>query len=294
MDPALGWRRAADRARPGGASLAFPLERPSQPPRKVRGVIAQTNLQLERQLVAAGWSDTDLLLVAAGYRLAVRLFAGGVRSSGKPFLCHVVGTASLVARHDGAPPLVAAALVHAAYSHGTFGDGRAAGRTDRRADVVRAHVGSESESIVSEYHQLAITEEYVERLEATREPLSEGPRQQLVLLLANHTDDLLDGGIAVLGDAVPWRYQPPTVARLVEVARSNGLSAMADDLEDAARIRPVDVPPAFRRAGPKRTEWATPRIDGLGDVPWSTIARATTVAAGRRAGWLLRRVSGRT
>ena len=42
----------------------------------------------------------------------------GYRPSGKPFICHLVGTASLAAIAGAAPPVVEAAMLHAWRTHG--------------------------------------------------------------------------------------------------------------------------------------------------------------------------------
>jgi (p)ppGpp synthase/HD superfamily hydrolase len=65
-----------------------------------RSGYAQTNLQLYRQL--RDRTDADVALVAAAYELALSLFPRSFRATGKPFLCHLVGTASILDSH-GAP-----------------------------------------------------------------------------------------------------------------------------------------------------------------------------------------------
>jgi (p)ppGpp synthase/HD superfamily hydrolase len=57
--------------------------------------IAQTNLQLDRQLDRVGWPVDDRVRVAAAYDLAARLFTGQYRPNGKTFVAHVCGTASI-------------------------------------------------------------------------------------------------------------------------------------------------------------------------------------------------------
>ena len=57
--------------------------------------VAQTNLQLQRQLELAGWSLHDRERVGNTYTLAAQLFSGRYRTSGKTFLAHLCGTASI-------------------------------------------------------------------------------------------------------------------------------------------------------------------------------------------------------
>ena len=82
---------------------------------------AQTNIQLFEQLRQGGMPEAERARVAAAYDLAARLFTGRFRCSGKTFLAHLVGTASVAARHGGSEPIVSAALLHAAYDQGDFG-----------------------------------------------------------------------------------------------------------------------------------------------------------------------------
>src|SRR5438093_12019705 len=85
---------------------------------------AQTNIQLYTQLLAAGHSVEDVRRVRAGYSLAAELFAGQLRPEGRPFLCHLVVVASIVAMLETASTIIIAALLHSAYTHGDFGMGR--------------------------------------------------------------------------------------------------------------------------------------------------------------------------
>ena len=75
-------------------------------------LIAQTNLQLYNQLFAQPSTANDLGDVRAAYELAAELFSGLYRCSGKPFVAHVVGTASVVATVDGRRDLLSPAPVH--------------------------------------------------------------------------------------------------------------------------------------------------------------------------------------
>ncbi len=98
---------------------------------------AQTNIQLYGQLLQCNWSDADLRQVQAAYALAMTIFAGHYRPNHKSFLAHLVGTASILAAHDADATIVAAGLLHSAYSHGEFGDG-SRGMTAAKRRTVRA------------------------------------------------------------------------------------------------------------------------------------------------------------
>ena len=111
---------------------------------------AQTNLELYAQLGAAGYGEAAVPATAAAYMLAARLFAGLHRASGKVFLAHVVGTASVLVEARARLDVVLAGLVHAAYTHGEFGDGWTGATAAKRAQV-RAAIGAEAETLVDRY-----------------------------------------------------------------------------------------------------------------------------------------------
>ena len=79
---------------------------------------AQSHLHLYRQLQDASYSVEDLLLVDRSYRFAMRLFAGYYRPNNKPFIMHLVGVASILANVRQPPFMIAAGLLHSAYSLG--------------------------------------------------------------------------------------------------------------------------------------------------------------------------------
>jgi len=82
---------------------------------------AQTNLGLYKQAHAAGYARGELVWLRDCYEFATSLFTGHLRASGKPFLSHLVGTASTLAALGAPAVAVGAGLLHAAYSDGDFG-----------------------------------------------------------------------------------------------------------------------------------------------------------------------------
>jgi hypothetical protein len=155
--------------------------------------VAQTSLQLYNQLVAAGWSDAGLRRARAAYTLATDLFAGQMRSSGKTFLEHLVGTASTVAAVGGRPDLVHAALLHAAYTHGEFGDGRRDAAEPKRL-TVREVIGVEAEELVADYATLGYSAATIERWRREATILTPREHDLAVLRLANEVDEHVDLG----------------------------------------------------------------------------------------------------
>jgi len=142
----------------------------------------------------------DIKCVRASYDLSTRLFTGRFRGSGKSFLAHAVGTAGILGLLRAPGPVVAAGLLHAAYTHGDFGDGRTGIAAAKRAHVRRA-VGEEVEALVAGYTALVWDESVVRALGGGVSSLSTDDRAVLLMRLANELEDHLDLGIAYCGDA---------------------------------------------------------------------------------------------
>ena len=117
---------------------------------------AQTNIQLYRQLAELGYPSTDVSRVHRGHGLAMKLFTGLFRGSGRPILAHLVGTASVLASVRAPIEEVTAGLLHSAYSHGEFGNYWRGPDQAKRAQVVAA-VGPEVEALVLGYTRLPWT-----------------------------------------------------------------------------------------------------------------------------------------
>jgi hypothetical protein len=162
--------------------------------------VAQTNLQLYRQLVDQGLAPSNLAAVHRAYDLAASLFAGVYRASGKPFVAHLVGTASLLAAQGAPSRLVTAGLLHSAYLMGSFGDGPP-GRTPRRQERLVEAVGGEVEALVSRYATFPWKGAHARG--AGQWPASLGPldREVLTLRLANELEELIDFDVLYSEDA---------------------------------------------------------------------------------------------
>jgi Domain of unknown function (DUF6817) len=196
--------------------------------------IAQTNLQLYNQLVTRGWSETDLDRTRRAYELATDLFAGQLRPSGKTFLAHLVGTASAVAAGDGRVDLVLAGLVHAAYTHGEFGDARRDAAAPKRG-AVRSVIGSDAESLVHGYGALGYREATIDDWVARAGTLSRTDHDLVVLRMANEIDDHVDLGTRFCdrrgdpmatdesGVVVPAVLRSPATASIRTAPRSHRL-----------------------------------------------------------------------
>ena len=154
--------------------------------------LAQTNIQLYGQLEASGYSKEEIGKVARAYGLSQKLFTAMFRGSGRPFLCHLVGTASVLA-HDRAPITeVTAALLHAAYASGSFPmDMQRAGIAAKR-EWIRKEVGEKTEVLIYDYHRFSWNSVALKRL---ADEMATELLPILRLRLANELDDLADNGM---------------------------------------------------------------------------------------------------
>jgi (p)ppGpp synthase/HD superfamily hydrolase len=209
---------------------------------------AQTNLQLYRQLAAEGYPSAEVGAVAGAYELGLRLFPGTYRGSGKPFLAHLVGTASVLASLRVRTPVVAAGLLHAAYSHGEFGDGWRGMSGGKRAEVRRA-VGEEVEDLVARYTLLEWEPRTIRELRARLDTMTAVERGVILLRLANELDDHLDLGILYLADVARRReFMQADLPAAVEMAARLGFPSLARGLSETfAEVAGADVAPGLRR-----------------------------------------------
>jgi (p)ppGpp synthase/HD superfamily hydrolase len=227
------------------------------------GKVAQTNLQLLNQLRIAGWSPADLGGICEAYTLAMRLFSARFRPSGKPFVAHLVGTASILARFGASVTVVTAGLLHAAYDQGDFGNGRN-GITEAKRRQVHKAVGAEVEALIAGYTILqwnrstfsAILGELQHRRPgAGRGSIDPSMENILLIRLANDLEDLVDLAPLYCGDAERRVEESvSTVKYRMAIATRLGFPGLAAELEEAVNeSRATDVIPTLRRDPPNRS-----------------------------------------
>lgn len=168
--------------------------------------LAQTNLQFLRQLKDAGSDKSTIIQFRKDYETACLLFGDLIRSSGKPFLCHLVGTASALLLEDMPVTVVRAGLFHAAYTHGRFASGKKGLKTQHREWLVD-RIGHESESLVRAFAGFKFDRACVEIVLSEQTPPDDKQRVLLVIRLCNEVDDSLDFAAAT-GEKL--RYRDPT------------------------------------------------------------------------------------
>ena len=195
---------------------------------------AQTNVQLYAQLLELGWAEPELVRARVAHDLATRLHASRFRPSGRPFLAHLVGTASLLAWLGAETDVVLAGLLHAVYDQGDFGDGLRAVRPWKRADVRRV-VGDAVEARVAAYTELGWSLEVLARARRRASALGPLERDVLRMRLANELDDHLDLDVLYgAGRSERLAYLAAATPGLVDLATALGHEPLARALEEAA------------------------------------------------------------
>ena len=194
---------------------------------------AQTNIQLFNQLRRDAYSDGDLNLVRHAYESAMVLFSGRFQPSGKSFIAHVVGTASILAWLRLPAPVVAAALLHNAYGNGDFGDGRR-GATRSRRRRIRETLGPEVEAYVAKFPALYWEREITHVARHNPDKLSPVDRAVLLILFADHLEHLVDHDVLYYEETAARGYIDHSIIA-AEIAEKLGLSEFAIKLREAVR-----------------------------------------------------------
>jgi (p)ppGpp synthase/HD superfamily hydrolase len=180
--------------------------------------VAQTHLQLLNQARRAGWGDADLARAAETCTLATQLFDGRYRRNGRPFVAHVVGTASILLHVGARPDVVLAGLLHAAYDDGDSARAR-----------VRAAVGAETEALVTAYAAVPWSAAWLRERLADERPIPSEERDVLLMRVANQLEDLVDDGAR---HGSPRRPRPLRNGAML--AERLGVPELARHLRDAA------------------------------------------------------------
>jgi hypothetical protein len=176
------------------------------PPRSLMIVnsYAQTNIQLFNQLRDDNYSDQEVARIRSVYEFAMHLLSGRYQPCGKPFIDHVVGTASILAFLHRPVEVVAAGLIHAAYMYGDFG-GLRRSITPAKRQQVQQTVGKEVEEYVARYtarywpgQPLSTIRDYIDALD----PID---REVLLMRLANTLELYLDLGALCCANAESYQ-----------------------------------------------------------------------------------------
>lgn len=198
---------------------------------------AQTNLQLFNQLCRKGYSRTELKLIFNAYHLATKLFTGWFRSSGKTVLAHLVGTASILSSRNVSVNLVAAGLLHAAYSSSSnLRVKKHKGISSYQQQQLLQVVGSEVEQYVARYTQFKWNANRISWVHKSLDDLEPIDRDVLLIRLANELEEHLDLGLLYCTKAKQNKYSNHNSQLIVEIAEKLGFPSLGTELA-AAQIK---------------------------------------------------------
>jgi (p)ppGpp synthase/HD superfamily hydrolase len=193
---------------------------------------AQTNIQLFNQLDRSGYSSADLSCIYKTYNLSMQLFTGAFRPSGKTFIAHLVGTASILAFLHAPIKVVATGLIHAAYEAGDFGDGRK-GISPYRRQQLKLVLGHEIEEYVAQYFAFKWHEETILSTCDRFESLNIAEREILLIRLANELEEYLDLGLLYCGVLKQEQYSNRARNLILEMAEKLAGTDFSNKLKQA-------------------------------------------------------------
>ena len=207
---------------------------------------AQTNVQLFNQLRSEGYSEEERAFISDTYEFGIRIFTGLYLASGKPFIDHLVGTASILASLHAPVEVLAASLIHAAYLHGDFGSARK-GVSKVKREQVRQVVGAQIEEYILRYDRLPLG---LQRLAALQDHLDDFDaidRAVLMIRLANELEHHLDlGALYFPGEKQQrghQRYMAVYGALLVSTAERLRFLSLAAEMRMAfGKVAAVEPP----------------------------------------------------
>lgn len=163
--------------------------------------VAQTNVQLFNQLRRQGRGEEVLLLVHKTYHFAVTLYSGYFQASGKPFIAHGVGVASILAELGLPGEVIAAGLVHNIYGNGDFGDGLRNVATPARRRLLRDALGAGIEELLIRFREIRVNRNAIGAIQRNLEGISETDRHLLLMDLADWLEHYADCGIIYYGNS---------------------------------------------------------------------------------------------
>lgn len=181
-----------------------------------------------------GLGAAELRLCTEAYELSARLFAGRYRATGKPFVCHLVGTASLLLPESPPVHVIAAALLHAAYLPIISPTGKREVTRKIREDLRR--VSPAAEALIAGFTELPTNPKELSALSVRVSPptqtgdqnaVAESTRWTWLMRVADALEDYLDGGAHESGKELP---PLSAVQQLAEQLDARSLANVAKEL----------------------------------------------------------------
>lgn len=159
---------------------------------------AHTNAQLFNQLRDLGYSDSERSYMFEAYKFVTEVCAG-FQPCGKPFITHLIRTASILVSLQTTITVIAAGLIHAVYEFGDFGDG-SRGISEWKRVQVRQRLGQGTELTVMKYSALRWNDASVAATYNSLTTLEPSEQDALLIRLANELEQALDGEVFYRND----------------------------------------------------------------------------------------------
>ncbi len=168
----------------------------------------QTNLELYIQLQGEGYSEKEIKQVHETYLFTFAAVNSYYRGSGKPFICHLVGVAGIMASCRQPVEVIQVALMHALYQNRvTFG---AANTMEAKRSLVQAKFGAWIDAHILAYTHYELQGAEKIEVDATMK------RVVMLISIADELEDIMSYGLSLHGTVLEnepvkgnaqWRIQ---------------------------------------------------------------------------------------
>lgn len=231
--------------------------------------VAQTNLQLYKQLREHGFLKEDLRFIHRAYHFGVQLFPFLYRPNGKEHLAHGVGTASILCSVQKKNSLIAAGLLHATYRHGEFPSLRT-GPTKSNRTFVQDALGRETEEHIVRYFHFDWDKQNLEELLSRFENLRPEDRDSLLIRLADCLEKCIDLGVLYSSPGKgPIQSLQKKGPIQVELARRLGYPSLANQLQIAQEaIFNSKIPSCLRKTNGAREDFTLVPLSARRKIVW--------------------------
>lgn len=153
---------------------------------------AQTNLQLYMQMMEEGYAEEEIRTINKAYLFTINKVHLMYRGSGKPFICHLVGTASLMAACKQPIEVILAALMHALYQNRVPFEGHK--DIEKRREIIKDKFGTESDRLIYEYTEFEMT-----GIKDINPMQVKADKHVLLMRIADELEDIVDYGLCLHG-----------------------------------------------------------------------------------------------
>lgn len=153
----------------------------------------QTNLELyEQMLESPHYTMDDIQLIHEAYLFSLPKVNGLYRGSGKPFICHLVGTCSILVALNSSIDVLLSGMMHALYQNRVSFDGETS--IEKRRAMLASIFSKEVDCLIADYTEF-------EMVHINQIKLDDSNRAVILLRLADTLEDLT-------GEALFFRGNP--------------------------------------------------------------------------------------